>query len=125
MAEAEKEVIRDKDGRFVPGKSGNSKGRPLGTKNRIVKAKQDLEVLLREDILKVDDIRDVWNAMVQEAKDGNVSAGKMILDKVVSQATSAEDISEASGGFTVVVKNLTVNHDAPEVEIIDGEYEEK
>lgn len=125
MPEQKKEVIRDKDGRFVPGKSGNPKGRPLGAKNRIVKAKQDLEVLLREDILKVEDIRSVWNAMVDEAKAGNVTAGKVILDKVVSQATSAEDISEASGGFTVVVKNLTVTAESEEAPPLEGEYEEK
>jgi hypothetical protein len=123
LADQEKEVIRDESGRFVPGKSGNPKGRPLGAKNRIVKAKQDLEVLLREDILKPDDIREVWEAMVQEAKDGNVSAGKLILDKVVSQANSSEDVEKAGGGFTVVVKNLSLQ--GSEAEVIEGEVIEE
>ena len=122
MAKPKKEVIRDKSGRFVPGKSGNPKGRPLGAKNRIVQAKQDLEVLLREDILKVDDIREVWQAMIQEAKDGNVSAGKLILDKTISQATTSEDVSQDSGGITIKVKNLTFDLDAEKP--IEGEYEE-
>ena len=122
MAESKKEVIRDKKGRFVPGATGNPKGRPLGAKNRIVQAKQDLETLLREDVLNVDDIREVWQAMVREAKDGNVSAGKLILDKTISQATTSEDVSQEGGGITIHIKNLTFDTD--EEKVIEGEYEE-
>lgn len=117
-------MIRDKKGRFVPGATGNPKGRPLGAKNRIVQAKQDLETLLREDVLNVDDIREVWQAMVREAKDGNVSAGKLILDKTISQATTSEDVSQEGGGITIRIKNLTFDMDKPEEEVIEGEYEE-
>lgn len=123
MVEPKKEVIRDKSGRFVPGKSGNPKGRPLGAKNRIVKAKQDLEVLLREDILKVEEIKRVWEAMVREAQDGNVSAGKLVLDKVISQATTAEDATQDGNSITIKVKNLTFDA-SPEEGAIEGDYEE-
>lgn len=120
-----KEVIRDKGGRFMPGKSGNPAGRPVGAKNRVVKAKQELEALLREDVLNVEDIKEVWMALVREAKDGNVAAAKVVLDKTISQATTTEDVVNQGGGFTIKVKNLTIaGAEGEEPEALDGEYEE-
>jgi len=124
LADSEKEVIRENNGRFVKGKSGNPKGRPLGAKNRITKAKQELEALLREDIVRPKDIRDVWNALLDEAKAGNVSAAKIILDKTISQATGSDDEVKEGGGFTIKVKNLTIAGAEPEEAPLEGEYEE-
>lgn len=118
--QAKKEVIRDKGGKFLPGKSGNPKGRPLGAKNRIVKAKQELEVLLREDIVNAEQIRSIWLSMVAEAQNGNVSAAKLILDKVMSNAKVDEDVSEGRDGITIKIENVTLP--GREKEVLEGDY---
>lgn len=105
---AKKEVIRDAKGRFPKGVSGNPKGRPLGAKGRIVKAKQELETLLREDIVNAEQIRGIWLSMVAEAQNGNVSAAKLILDKVMSNAKVDEDVNEGRDGITIKIENVTL-----------------
>ena len=116
----QKEVIRDEQGRFPKGVSGNPKGRPLGAKNRIVKAKQELEVLLREDIVNAEQIRTIWLSMVAEAQNGNVSAAKLILDKVMSNAKVDEDVNDGQGGITIKIENVTLP--GSEKEALEGEY---
>lgn len=117
---AQKEVIRDEQGRFPKGVSGNPRGRPLGAKSRIVKAKQELETLLREEIVNADQIRGIWLSMVAEAQNGNVSAAKLILDKVMSNAKVDEDVSEGSGGITIKIENVTLP--GREEAVIEGEF---
>lgn len=122
-AAPQKEVIRDQKGRFPKGVSGNPKGRPLGAKNRIVKAKQELEVLLREDIVNAEQIRTIWLSMVAEAQNGNVSAAKLILDKVMSNAKVDEDVNEGRDGITIKIENVTLP--GREKEVIEGEFTEE
>ena len=100
-------VTRSKDGRFVKGVSGNDKGRPEGKKNIITGLKQDLEIAVREH-LGVDTIKDIIDSMVTEALNGSVGAAKLLLDKAVSNAKDVEDAQQDSGGFTVIIRNLTL-----------------
>lgn len=119
-----KEVVRDKGGKFVKGTTGNPKGRPLGAKNRIVKAKQELELLLREDIVNAEQIRGIWLSMVAEAQNGNVSAAKLILDKVMSNSKVDEEVSQDGSQITIKIENLTLpggDEKVIEGEIIDQE----
>lgn len=119
-----KEVVRDKGGKFVKGTTGNPKGRPLGAKNRIVRAKQELEVLLREDIVNAEQIRGIWLSMVAEAQNGNVSAAKLVLDKVMSNSKVDEDVSQEGSQITIKIDNLTLpgaDEKVIEGEIIDQE----
>ena len=116
------EVIRDKQGRFPKGQSGNPRGRPLGAKNRIVKAKQELEVLLREEIVNADQIRNVWLSMLAEAQNGNVSAAKLILDKVMSNARVDEEVSAEGSGITIKIENVTLPGHGIEEKPIEGDY---
>lgn len=113
--ERRQQVLRDSKGRFLNG--GNPKGRPKGSKNKIVAMKQDLELALRENI-NGNDVMRIISAMVDEAQNGNVSAAKLILDKVMSNAKVDEDVSAENGGITISIKNLTVG-DATEA--IEGE----
>jgi len=124
LADSNKEVVRDKGGRFVKGATGNPKGRPLGAKNRIVKAKQELELLLREEIVNADQIRGIWLSMVAEAQNGNVTAAKLILDKVMSNSKVDEDVGQDGNQITIKIDNLTLpGHDEKVVEgeVIDNE----
>lgn len=101
-----KEVIRSDQGQFLPGKSGNPKGRPKGTKNRITELKQEMELVLREGI-NPDVLKKILASMANEAISGNVQAAKLILDRFITNASSAEDDGEANPTLVIEIKNLT------------------
>ena len=110
---------RDEQGRFVKGESGNPNGRPLGRKNQITALKQELELAVRDNI-KPTRIRGILDKMCDLAEEGHVGAAKLVLDKVLSNATDTEDAAQNSGSFVFQVKNLTLKHDSPsEGRIID------
>lgn len=115
--ERRQKVVRDSKGRFLTG--GNPKGRPKGSKNKIVAMKQDLELALRENI-NGNDVMRIISAMVEEAQNGNVSAAKLILDKVMSNAKVDEDVTADNGGITISIKNLTVGDSSEQP--IEGEF---
>ncbi len=110
------EVTRGKNGQFLKGQSGNPKGRPVGSKNKIVEMKRSLEVAIREH-LEPQQINAIVQSMVAEALNGNVSAGKLILDKVMSNASMSEDGGEEQNQITIKIENLTPQH----LQDVDGE----
>jgi len=112
-------VERDDKGQFVKGQSGNPDGKPKGRKNVITSMKQDLEIALREGI-NPEEVKGIIASMVAEAQNGNVGAGKLILDKVLSNATNNEDALEGNSGWTFVIENATIQaHEPDEGNIID------
>ena len=58
--------------RFKPGESGNPNGRPPGT---------GLSARLRESIR--DDLPEVLEAIVRAAKDGDMAAARILLDRII------------------------------------------
>jgi ribosomal protein S25 len=100
------EVTRSKSGQFIKGKSGNPHGRPKGSKNRIVEMKNSLEEAIREG-LEPDQMKAIVQSMVAEAMNGNVSAGKLILDKVMSNAKANEDDQDEAQEIVIKIENLT------------------
>ena len=86
----EEVAVRNPDGTFVAGKSGNPLGRPKGKKNQLTELKQDLEIAVRKS-LSVDRIKRIVEKVAQMAEDGDVKAAKLILDKVISNATETDD----------------------------------
>lgn len=115
--------LRAKDGTFLPGKSGNPNGRPKGRKNQLTVLKQDLEIALREG-LDPHKIKAVVDSMVELALQGNVGAGKLILDKVVSNARESEDEKETSGGLKIIIEHANVDVTNENRNIIDVTPEE-
>ncbi len=103
---ADKEVIRSTDGKFLPGASGNPKGRPKGTKNRITELKQEMELVLREGI-NPEVLKSIVASMAAEAINGNVQAAKLILDRFITNASTADDDAEANPTIRIEIKNLT------------------
>jgi hypothetical protein len=99
---------RDEKGRFVAGVSGNPNGRPKGRKNVITALKQDMEIALREN-LSIEDIKGVIQSMLAEALNGNVGAGKLILDKVLSGAKTEEDVKETGGGLKIIIEHANID----------------
>jgi hypothetical protein len=118
------QLTRSVEGQFLPGISGNPNGRPKGKKNIITVLKQDLEIAIREG-LTVSDIQNVVQSMLAEALNGNVGAGKLLLDKVLSNAKEAEDEKESSGGLKIIIENATLDvMQQPTPTIIDVTPEE-
>ena len=116
-------ATRDEQGRFVAGVSGNPKGRPKGKKNRITELKQDMEIALREH-LSVEDIKGVIQSMLAEALNGNVGAGKLLLDKVLSGAKESEDAQDKGGGLKVIIEHATIDALQNTQHVIDVKAEE-
>ena len=114
---------RNPDGTFLKGVSGNPAGRPKGRKNQITELKQDLEIAVR-DAISPKEIKAVVTKMVQLALEGNVGAGKLILDKVLSNAKEGEEEKEMSGGLKIIIEhaNLDVSH--TQQNVIDVKAEE-
>ena len=123
MAEGEM-AKRAPDGTFLPGVSGNPKGRPPSKKNQLTNLKQDLEIAIRRNV-SATDVQEIVQSMIDLAKEGSVGAAKLILDKTVSNAKDAEHTEEAGGGIRVVVENVTIGRDnSKTIDAEDGEYTE-
>jgi len=121
---ADEVAKRDDQGQFLPGQSGNKAGRPKGKKNEITELKQDLEIAIRKSV-PATRIQAIVLKMCELAEEGSVGAAKLILDKTLSNAKDADDVKQAEGGFTFVVKNITLQAEtAPKGEVIDVTPEE-
>jgi hypothetical protein len=70
MSEAE----REKRGRWARGSSGNPNGKPRGSRNRVS--------IILEKIL-ADDGKEVAEAVVKAAKDGDMTAARLVLDRLI------------------------------------------
>lgn len=62
-----------KDTRFKPGQSGNPKGRRAGTRSK---------ALLALDALAEGEANEIARAMIEKAKEGDTTAGRMLLERI-------------------------------------------
>lgn len=100
------ELVRNADGQFVEGVSGNPKGRPKGSKNRITLLKMQTEEAWRDRNTERLDV--VLDLILQDALDGDKAARKMIFDAVISKANVQEDKS-AGQKQQITVHRMEVN----------------
>ena len=100
------ELVRNADGQFVEGISGNPLGRPKGSKNRITLLKMQTEEAWRDRNMERLDI--VLDLILQDALDGDKAARKMIFDAVISKANVQEDKS-AGQKQEITVHRMVVN----------------
>lgn len=99
-------VVRD-NGRFPKGVSGNPAGRPKGSRNHLVQLQQDLEIAVREHV-SVERIKRIVNKVCDLAENGSISAAKLILDKVIANATPPADDAQDNGRTVVFrIENAT------------------
>ena len=100
---------RDEKGRFVPGKSGNPNGRPVGSKNAITLLKQSLELQLREQAS--DDMAQVMRTAIELAKAGDRSMIKLLLELHMTKGTTDSDRDAK--------ERVSINIKGPEKPVID------
>lgn len=101
-------AVRNEDGTFPKGTSGNPLGRPKGKKNELSELKQDLEIAVRKS-LPVSRIARIVEKVAQMAEEGNLRAAKLILDKTISNAAGVEDTEQKGvGGITIRIENATI-----------------
>jgi len=101
----EGKLIRNAEGHFVKGYSGNPKGRPKGSKNRITLLKMQSEEAWRDRNSKMLDL--LLDMILQDALDGDKGARKMIFDSLISKANIQEDKS-AGTKQTINVHRMNV-----------------
>lgn len=99
---------------FLPGKSGNPKGRPKGARNKAT--------LLAESLLE-GEVEGITRKMIDEAKSGNVSAIKFCLERLLParrgrpvqfslpEIASAEDIIECQKSL---IQSVAIGDLSPE-----------
>jgi len=109
------ELVRNEEGKFVKGVSGNPKGRPKGSKNVITLQKLLVEEAFRQDTAA--DVLEVLKMVVKQALEGDKYSQKLIWDSSVSKQALAED--KASGGKqNITVHTMNVSGKG----VIEGEY---
>lgn len=111
-----KQVRRATSGSFQKGQGG----RPPGSKNKTTLFKEAMREGFEKKLMK--DGYKVFDACVQKALEGDTTAMKIIMDRVVPVADVQKDIS--NGKFNV---NINISGFEPQVEIIeaeDAEWEE-
>lgn len=100
-------AVRNADGTFPAGVSGNPLGRPKGKKNELTEIKQDLEIAVRQS-LSATRVKRIVEKVAQMAEEGNLRAAKLILDKVISNAKDVDDAdNKGVGGITIRIENAT------------------
>lgn len=97
--------------RFQKGQSGNPKGRPQGSRNR---------ASLMAEQLFAEDVESVCKAVIDKAKAGDMSAAKIILDRLLPakkdapvniqlpEITTAHDVLKAVQCVTQAIANGSI-----------------
>ncbi len=70
----------ENSGQFKPGQSGNPRGKPKGTRSWTSKFRDQL----------AESVPDVLESLIQQAKEGDTAAAKLILDRVLPSLKPAE-----------------------------------
>jgi uncharacterized protein (DUF305 family) len=105
---------------FQPGQSGNPKGRPKGSKNKLTLLREDAEKDLIEGITA--DMSAVLQMAITKAKDGDNQMIKLLVDKFISNKHTIDDKAiTSSGGINIIVKTSGET----EIKTVEGETYEQ
>jgi uncharacterized protein YdbL (DUF1318 family) len=90
-----KQVKRNKKGQFVPGSSGNYKGRPEGSENFKTKWENFLKKIAEQNELNLTEIEEqLFMIAYIRAKSGNYAFWRDIHDRLYGKPTLSIDYSE-------------------------------
>ena len=106
---------------FQKGKSGNPLGRPKGSKNKSTILREAM--LAKTDRMLSKEVPKVLMVVLEAAKNGDMSAAKMILDRAVPvKKAGADDDALPQGGIHISISNLTApDFDTRPGALIEGE----
>lgn len=94
-------MAKKKDHLFQPGKSGNPKGRPKGSKNRSTELK---EFLLKEaEGQLLESLPKILDTLVKKAVDGDTQAAKLLLERILPAKRAVELSGKDGKDFEIVV----------------------
>ncbi len=118
---------KKKSSLYKKGKSGNLRGRPKGVKNKSTLLQ---EVLRTKSVdFMMEHLQSILEAVVVEAKKGNMQAAKMILDRAipVKKAVELTTSDKGFGGVNIIIGSLeqTQLEVIAESDIVDVEFEEE
>jgi len=109
------------DTKFKKGTSGNKRGRPKGAKNK----KTELQEILvsKSSELMVQNLNKVVSVVIQKAEEGDLTAAKMILDRLipVKKAVEINAGKLGNGGITINIEKLTTNPHLSGKDLEEGE----
>lgn len=113
---------RDEGGKFLEGVSGNPAGRPAGSRSKLVKVKEKLDLAVRENV-SAERIYRIVSKIADMAEAGDVKAATLIFKTFLSQASAQEDPEDPqqSRGITIRIENATFAKAPPALE---AEYKE-
>ena len=107
----------------VKGKRGhNLKGRPKGAVNKTTLFKQVMQEGFEKELQR--DFKKVLRTVIDKAIDGDMTAAKMLLDRVVptSKAIDLDDLAK-SKGLTISI-NVGSLEEAKNISVVEGEFVE-
>lgn len=105
-------IIRDEQGRFVEGVSGNPEGRPKEDENKklVKKAIKQLVEEYKESLAEA--LPQISPILIKKASEGDMSAIKELNDILVDKAPKNVDIT--SGGKPIpILGSITSKNDFP------------
>lgn len=112
MSETYLKPVRDENGTFKKGTSGNPMGRPKGSRNQITLLRESLELALREEAH--DHMSDVLKMAIALALEGDRQMIKLLLDLHMSKSAP-----EGGAKQDRAVINIFGPKDAETKDIID------
>ena len=114
---------RDGAGKFLPGVTGNKRGRPPSRRDKIQRIQERLELAIRRHLVP-EDISDVVKEMVRLAKGGDTKAAKLIMEYTIGKPGSPEAApASESQSIVIRIENATFKAQHPEPAAIEGKYE--
>lgn len=109
------------DGTFPKGVSGNPKGRPIGSKNKVNVLKVLQEETFRE--ANATKIAQVLNDVVRQALDGAQWAQKIIWEASISKANISEEKATADNAPQITIRHMEVKKEGDVIEPIGEPHE--
>jgi hypothetical protein len=113
--------------KWLKGKGGNPNGRPLGSKNKLTLVQEAIRQ--ESEHLLIKHLPDVIKVVIDQAKQGNMVAAKMLLDRAIPPKRAIELTGKDGKEFSVkIVIDKLITHEAVaealNEDIEDAEYEE-